>query len=380
MTALGLTWDHPRGYNALAQAARQVNAGRAEPLIDWVKQPLEGFESGPITDLTARHDLVVLDHPHIGEAVAEDCLIPLQDLYPPELLQRWEAQSIGPAFRSYEWEGRNWAVPLDVATQVMALRPDLLPCPTGWDEIAEISATRPVALSLGGPHAFLNLISMAAAEGVIVSGDALLPDATALPLLSRLRALADHAPKGSTALNPIDLLERMGRSDDIALVPLIFGYVTYARPGHVPNAVAFSDTIRAQNGRGGVLGGTGIAFSRRARPGQDLLDHIAWLMEPETQARFIPANDGQPSARAAWQDADVNAAWADFYRTTEATAEAALLRPRYDGFPAFTLKAAARMREGFAARHDETQILNDLRRLWRDSRLAARGDLDDNRG
>lgn len=380
MTALGLTWDHPRGYNALAQAARQVNAGRAEPLIEWAKQPLEGFESGPITDLTARHDLVVLDHPHIGEAVAEECLIPLQDLYPPELLQRWEAQSIGPAFRSYKWQRCNWAVPLDVATQVMAHRPDLLRRPTSWDEIAEVSAIHPVALSLGGPHAFLNLISMAGAQGVIVGGDAMLPDATALPLLSRLRTLADRAPEGSTTLNPIDLLERMGRSDDIALVPLIFGYVTYARAGHVPNPVAFSDTLRDPVGRGGVLGGTGIAFSRRARPGQDLLDHIAWLMEPETQARFIPANDGQPSARAAWQDADVNAAWADFYRTTEATAEAALLRPRYDGFPAFTLKAAARMREGFAARHDETQILNDLRRLWRDSRLAARGDLDDNRG
>ena len=63
MTFRGLTWDHPRGYDALAEAARRVNAGRSAPLITWDRQPLEGFESAPITDLTARYDLVVLDTP-----------------------------------------------------------------------------------------------------------------------------------------------------------------------------------------------------------------------------------------------------------------------------------------------------------------------------
>jgi multiple sugar transport system substrate-binding protein len=54
VTFSGLTWDHPRGYDALAEAARRVNTGRAEALITWDKQPLEGFESAAITDLTTR--------------------------------------------------------------------------------------------------------------------------------------------------------------------------------------------------------------------------------------------------------------------------------------------------------------------------------------
>ena len=77
----GLTWDHPRGYNALAAAAARLDEKRDGLAITWDKQPLEGFESHPIADLCARYDLVVLDHPHIGEAVAAGCLVPLEDIF-----------------------------------------------------------------------------------------------------------------------------------------------------------------------------------------------------------------------------------------------------------------------------------------------------------
>ena len=80
MIAEGLTWDHPRGYVALAAAAAKTAAeGRA--VVAWSKQPLEGFESHPIAELAARYDLLVLDHPHIGEAVEADCLVPLEALF-----------------------------------------------------------------------------------------------------------------------------------------------------------------------------------------------------------------------------------------------------------------------------------------------------------
>lgn len=69
-----LTWDHPRGYNALVAAAKLPEVISSGLAISWDKQPLEGFESHPIADLCARYDLVVLDHPHVGEAVGGDCL------------------------------------------------------------------------------------------------------------------------------------------------------------------------------------------------------------------------------------------------------------------------------------------------------------------
>jgi multiple sugar transport system substrate-binding protein len=376
----GLTWDHPRGYDALAEAARRVNAGRDTPLICWDKQPLEGFESAPITDLTARYDLVVLDHPHIGEAVAENCLIPLEDVFAPRQIAAWAAESVGPSFRSYCWGGRHWALPLDVATQVMARRPDrIATAPDSWDAVEEIARDLPVALSLGGPHAFLNLMSMAGAEGDVIGGPDMLTDAVALSAIARLGRLARQAPTGTQAMNPIALLESMARGDDIALVPLVFGYVTYARAGHAPHRLAFSDTICRAGGRGGVLGGTGIALSARRRPDAALLDHIASLMDLKTQGGMIPEFGGQPSARSAWTTAAVNRAWGDFYRTTLTTAERALLRPRFDGFPAFTNAASAHLRDAFERAEDPEHILAALRQLWRDARTRARGALDDDR-
>jgi multiple sugar transport system substrate-binding protein len=380
VTFSGLTWDHPRGYDALAEAARRVNAGRAEPLILWDKQPLEGFESAPITDLTARYDLVVLDHPHIGEAVEADCLRPIDDLFGPEQIAEWRARTVGPAFWSYTWEGRQWALPLDVATQVMARRPDRIAAPPAdWEELEALAAAQPVALSLGGPHAFLTLISMAAGQGAVVGGAAMLPDAAALPALARLARLAALAPPGSERLNPIGLLEAMAGGDGIALVPLVFGYVTYARPAVSRHRLAFSDSLRARGGRGGVLGGTGIAVSRRCVPSPELLGHVADLMSVETQTRFFPEFGGQPSARPAWTSPEVNAAWGNFYRDTLATAEAALLRPRFDGFPGFTNAASACLRDALDRRETPEAMLAHLRTLWTEFRARCRGPLDDDR-
>lgn len=366
MSYLGLTWDHPRGYDALAEAARR------QPLIHWDRQPLEGFESAPITELAAAYDLLVLDHPHIGEAVAEDCLLPLEDLFPPESIARWQDQTVGPALASYRWDSRHWALPLDVATQVMARRPDRLATPpTTWDEVEKISRRLPTALSLAGPHALLTLLSMAAGQGAPVGGDAMLPDAPALESLARMARLAALAPGGSDRLNPIGLLATMARKEDIALIPLVFGYVTYS------GRLAFSDTIRSATGKGGTLGGTGIAVTRRSRPDAALLAHLTWLMSPETQSGLIPAHNGQPSARSAWDSETVNAAAAGFYTATRATAESALLRPRFDGMPAFTNAASTHIRDSLTTGEDPQTTLAALRRLWRDARARARGDLDD---
>ena len=130
-----LTWDHPRGYNALAAAAARLDADRDGLSVRWDKQPLEGFESAPIADLCARYDLVVLDHPHVGEAVGADCLVPLEEVFAPDIIAGLEAATIGPCLSSYRFAGRHWALPLDAATQVMAARGDLLdgaPSPVPW--------------------------------------------------------------------------------------------------------------------------------------------------------------------------------------------------------------------------------------------------------
>jgi len=105
-----LTWDHPRGYNALA-AASVLNAGARGPSKRWHKQPLEQFESCPIDELGERYDLIVLDHPHVGVAAATRCLLPLEDIFADASLEILAREMIGATFESYRFEGRQWALP-----------------------------------------------------------------------------------------------------------------------------------------------------------------------------------------------------------------------------------------------------------------------------
>ncbi|MEM8591320.1 MAG: ABC transporter substrate-binding protein [Pseudomonadota bacterium] len=375
MTASGLTWDHPRGRDALREIARRTNDTRTEPLIEWHLQPLEGFESAPIADLAARHDILVLDHPHIGEAIAAECLQPLEDFYAAEQIARWEAQSVGAALSSYVWEGKTWALPLDVASQVMVRRSQAIAgAPTQWSEIEELAQTHPVALSLAGPHAILTIFSLAAGQNHLARGNDMLPDEAFSDAFERARTLWQRRPKGSETLNPIALLEAMTRGE-IALCPLIFGYVNYAAPG--PNQLAFS--APAAPFPGGVLGGTGLAFTKGAAPSEELLAHIASLLDETTQTDLIPAFGGQSSARAAWENTQVNAAWGNFYADTLPSVERAFVRPRFDGYIAFQTAASEAVRSALAGNAPPETALSAIRSLWHDARRRAHGPLDDER-
>ena len=366
-----LTWDHPRGYNALAAAADKA---RAEGLVDiaWDKQPLEGFESHPIADLCARYDLVVLDHPHVGEAVAHACLRPLEDVFGRDTLEEIGRATIGPCLKSYHYAGSYWALPLDAATQVMATRPDLLQgeAPETWDAVEALSAaTGKVALSLAGPHAALSFLSISAAFGEDAGqeGNAeLVSEDTGIRVFELMQRLADRSPMSVRALNPIGILGHMARNDGVALCPLIYGYVNYSAPesGH---RVAFRNAPRAMRGGrpGSTLGGTGIGVSRRCAVTPELKQHLLWLMGEDAQTHFIPGRDGQPSRRWAWHDAGVNRRWGNFYADTADTLEAAYVRPRFDGYIAFQTKASAFLREAFDNRMPSREAVRALNALYR---------------
>jgi multiple sugar transport system substrate-binding protein len=357
VTFTGLTWDHPRGYAALKAAAMD--------LVTWDTQPLEGFESHPIADLCARYDLVVLDHPHLGDALAAGCLTPLDDLFGADELAEWAAASIGATMASYARDGRQWALPLDAATQVCAARADLVgEPPATWDEVERISRTAPVALSLAGPHAFLTFCSIAVALGdePAADPDRLLSTGTGLDVLDLMAAIDARAPAPTRALNPIGLLELMSTTDRLALCPLVYGYVNYA------GRLTFGDApAAAPGGRpGSTLGGTGIAISSRCTPTAALLDHVRWLMSTEAQTRFLPTHAGQPSARAAWADAGVDAAASGFYRRTARTCETAWVRPRYAGYIPFQSAASGLVRDALAAALDHRRALARMQVLYRE--------------
>jgi multiple sugar transport system substrate-binding protein len=374
---LGLTWDHPRGFRALEAAA----AADAAISLGWERQSLEGFEVHPIADLARRYDLIVLDHPHLGDAVAAECLVPLESLFAGEEIANWAAASVGRSFASYHYGGKYWALPLDAATQVGAFRPDLLKGeapPATWEAVTALAQRRPVCLSLAGPHAALTFMSICAALGEPPASkdpDQFVGVGVGTEALAIMAVIHRHATKLALGKNPIGILEAMAQGIDIAYCPLIYGYVNYAAPPAGRHPVRFTDVaaVRAGGALGSTLGGTGLALTRRAAITPELLTHLRNLMSEQTQRCFIPRHDGQPSARAAWRDDEVNAQWGNFYRDTLQTVEAAWVRPRCKNFITFQAGASASIRAALESAATATSLLAELQQKYARSRCSGRG-------
>ena len=75
---------------------------------------MQAFAHQPVEELVD-FDLIVLDHPSIGAAVAREALFPLDDHLDADFLADQLASSVGRSFESYTWEGRQWALAIDAA-------------------------------------------------------------------------------------------------------------------------------------------------------------------------------------------------------------------------------------------------------------------------
>jgi multiple sugar transport system substrate-binding protein len=374
---LGITWDHPRGYNALSEASRRLEKKSSLVSVHWEKQSLEEFESRPIEELCARYDLVVMDHPHLGAAVAKNCLQPLDDWLPSSFIERLAKTTVGSAFQSYYYKGKYWALPLDAATQVMALRLDLLgkrSIPVTWDEVLQLANDVSVILSVGGPHALMTFFSICVAHGeppASLDPTIVTSESTGQRALKLMKELTSGMSEFELDLNPIQIFERMTQTDEVACCPLIYGYVNYADPrAYQGKSLTFLEAPAAYNGgrHGSTLGGTGLAVSQKARICPELVEHLRWLVSDDAQKNFIPDFDGQPSAIAAWLDPDVNRRWNGFYRNTFGTIQDAWVRPRDAGYVEFQSEGSAIIRSGLRRGKSIGEILQSLQDAYARSR------------
>jgi multiple sugar transport system substrate-binding protein len=369
----GITWDHPRGYGALFEAGRRLEQQGSRISIHWEKQSLAEFESKPIEELCARYDLVVMDHPHLGTAVSENCLQPLEEWLASACIERLAQTTVGSSFKSYYYRGKYWALPLDAATQVMALRLDLLgarPVPVTWNEVLQLSNEVPVILSVGGPHALMTFFSICLALGespASLDPALIISESIGAKALELMAEISVRMSKILFELNPIQILERMTQTDTIACCPLIYGYVNYADPRALPRKVlTFGEApVTGKGGRhGSTLGGTGLAVSRKARICPELVDHLLWLVSEDVQRNLIPHFDGQPSAIGAWSDPDLNQRWNGFYKNTFATIREAWIRPRYPGYIEFQSEGSAIVRHGLREGKTISKVLQSLQEAY----------------
>ena len=76
VTLKGMTWSHPRGYDPMV-ACSALWKEKTGVEIAWDKRSLQDFESFPVEELARAYDLIVIDHPHVGQITGEGCLAPL---------------------------------------------------------------------------------------------------------------------------------------------------------------------------------------------------------------------------------------------------------------------------------------------------------------
>lgn len=343
----GVTWKHDRGLSPMVATAASFSATHPDVTIEWEARGLKEFGDSPVDVLAKHYDLVVIDHPFIGQVAEQGCFLPLEDYIGEAQLQILATSSVGQSHQSYHIAGRQWALAIDGACQVSGFRPDLLEragvaAPQTWEGVMELSKIRRgfVSVPLCPVDALICFFTLCANAGEApfdsLSGHIVSKDVGEYALL-RLRDLARNSIVGSLSANPVGIWEKMSTTDEIAYCPLGFGYSNYARSGYRRTLVSFGaiPSVGEAGPTGSTLGGAGLAISKRCAHPDSAGAYALWVASGECQRTIYVRSGGQPANRAAWIDADANTLTNGFFANTLPNIEAAWMRPRFSGFTDF---------------------------------------------
>jgi multiple sugar transport system substrate-binding protein len=367
---------------ATAAAYREVRS----VVVDWSVRSLQAFADRPVDELAETFDLLYVDHPAVGYAVAQGCLVAFDELLDSAALLDQAENSVGRSAESYVWEGRRWALATDGAAQVAAYRPDLMEgagvaVPRTWAEVPEAAdSLKGAGLRMAMPVvpvdaacSFLALCPALGEEPFTGDTGEVISAETGRAALDLLAELVSRSDPRSFEWNPPGMLDHMSEEDDIAYSPLAFGYSNYARPGFRSHAVRFAPPPAGPTGKPvGTLGGAGLAVSSRSGAVDECVRYAAFVADPRTQRGPYFDGGGQPGHRSAWTDDRVNDATSGFFRDTLAALDAAYLRPRYDGYLSFQDAAGRAVHEFLRAREDPGRTLAHLNQAYRASLLTER--------
>jgi multiple sugar transport system substrate-binding protein len=335
----GMTWSDPRGYDPVVAAASAFAITHPGVTITWDKRSLQGFETTPVDELAANYDLMVIDHPHVGSVADQGCLLALETHASEDALAELANQSVGRSFQSYFLHGKQWALPIDAATQVQAHRADLAPRVQSWTDVIRKAEEGHVIWPLRSPHVLMNFYTLTANLGrpCATSFGDLIDSRTGLQVFEQLHAVSRHMDEAFYTMDPITVLDELSQSGRYHLAPLVYLYKGYANDGYRANRISFTDMpVLGRNGPlGSALGGTGIAISSKTAHPELCTEFALWLAGVECQSGLYVEANGQPGNALAWSDEAVNASVLDAYYNTRLTHETAWLRPRHDGYMRF---------------------------------------------
>jgi multiple sugar transport system substrate-binding protein len=373
MTKLrGLAWDHRRCWGPLDASVGPYCAAHPGLEIEWDRRSLYEFGEGALGPVLAAYDLVVFDHPFIGDIASGRLMVPFDDYLSDDQRSSFERDSVGSSWQSYAKDDLQWALPIDAACQVASYRPDLMAAygqlPSTFDEVVELGRRlrkdgKWLGLPLVPTDAMCLLLTLTDPQE---DGEEFLAAGEIARAIGQLRQLAALSHPDSPKWNPIRCYDHMIANDDVVYVPFAFGYVNYASKADARHLL-FAD-VATPASAGALLGGAGIGVSAQSKHRQAAIDYALFLCSPDYQRGDYVTSGGQPGSLSAWKDEAVNDLSRDFFKSTLRTIQSSYLRPTHSGFMTFFRECAPRVAAAIAGEMPASELAGALNRIYRETR------------
>ncbi|MEC3907856.1 extracellular solute-binding protein [Tamlana sp. 2201CG12-4] len=373
----GITWDHSRGYCPMVATAQRFSEIHPNVEIEWDKRSLQGFADEHIDQLALNYDLLVIDHPWAGYAADTKIILPLNDYLPESFLEDQKNNSVGRSYESYNFGGDQFALPIDAATPVASSRPDLmermnLSLPKTFNELLHL-ASKGVVTMPGIPiDTLMNFYMFCGVSGEtpFQSPDQVVNEDVGKRALDMLKELADRLNPEFFYWSPIQVCEAMTTRDDLAYCPWAYGYSNYSRKGYTSKLLHYHNLINDDKNEiyRSTLGGTGLAISTKSKYKEIASEYAMLVANPGSQSTLFFENGGQPGHKKAWEDENVNAQSANFFKSTLKTLDNAFLRPRYNGYMHFQDNAGDVIRDYLMNGGHPSDVLSSINKIYLESK------------
>lgn len=331
----GMTWDHPRGLDPLVASNDELKESIGVS-VSWEARSLLAFGDQHISEFYEDYDLMVIDHPHVPDAVHAGAVVDFESIASTGQLIELLRTSVGQSHNSYIYRGKHWALAIDTAAQVSAFRADKTDsAPVYWSDAFNLARRGQLLWAHKPVDAFSTFATLMAQKGAPLCSDGnYLNHDTAFEVLTFMCELASLVPDFCATSNPIDIAEILSTSDDYSHGICMYGYSNYSHTGFRKNRLTYDDLPSFDGlATGSQLGGAGIAVSSKSAQIEKAAQAAILLALPNIQATTYGQNGGQPGNLVAWKNDALNRTTDNFFRNTLRSLEGAWVRPRVLGWP-----------------------------------------------
>ena len=339
----GIAWDHPRGFDPMVATAKEFANRYPEVEIVWDKRPLQAFADRPIENMAFEYDLMVIDHPHVGEASRKNLLLELDSFNEfKDKIDILSKNSVGLSYQSYHFNNHQYALAIDAAAPVAAYKIGALDeLPFTFEQVLSLAEKSLVIWPAKPVDAISCFNTIAANIGHAINSTEheFIDRGIGITILKMMKKLSSLVPKDCLEMNPINALDYMSSNNDKVYCPLLYGYSNYSRKNFRDGLIKFTNIPsfdeNINNCKGAQIGGTGLAISKETKNIEIALEYVFWVASEECQKNSYYYSGGQPAHIKAWKDENINNDCNNFFINTLETLENSWLRPRFDGYMYF---------------------------------------------